>query len=120
MARRYFSGCLLLSLLAVLLALPGPQAAADASDGGVIHLFNGKDLTNFYTWLIAPETGGRSPYGKNNDPEKVFTVRDGMIRISGQVYGGLITEREYGNYHLTTEFRWGDETSGNREKRARD
>ena len=43
-----------------------------------IELFNGKDLTNFYTWLVAPKKG-EQPLGKNNDPLKVFTVQDGFL-----------------------------------------
>lgn len=75
-----------------------------------IHLFNGKDLTNFYTYLGRGEHS--SPLGKDNDPEHVFTVvqhpKDGaMIRISGRTFGGLVTEKEYENYHLTFEYKWG-------------
>ena len=77
-----------------------------------IKLFNGKDLTNFYTYL--------QKYGKNNDPEKVVTVRDGMIRVSGQVFGGFVTENEYENYHLVVEFKWGEETWPPRKDKARD
>ena len=44
----------------------------------VIKLFNGKNLDNFYTYL-GPPGKGQKPLGKNNDPEKVFTVKDGMI-----------------------------------------
>src|SRR5437870_3274566 len=67
-----------------------------------IKLFNGKDLTNFYTYL--------AKYGKNNDPEKVFTVVDGAIRVSGKVFGCFTTEKEFENYRLVTEFKWGEET----------
>jgi hypothetical protein len=74
-----------------------------------IKLFNGTDLTNFYTWLNAPKKGEK-PYGKNNDPDKVFTVVDGAIRVSGQVFGCFTTEQEYENYHLVTEFKWGTKT----------
>jgi hypothetical protein len=84
-----------------------------------IKLFNGKDLTNFYTYLGSPGKGAK-PYGKNNDPEKVFAVQDGMIRISGKVFGGLITEQQYANYHLVAEFKWGEKTWPPREKAARD
>src|SRR5262249_39908318 len=71
------------------------------------------------TYLAAPKAGEK-PYGKNHDPEQVFTVRDGMIRVSGQVWGGFITEREYENYHLTVEFKWGEKTWPPREHNARD
>jgi len=111
-----------LTVLPVLLfALPAllptrPAAGADDQD---IHLFNGKDLTNFYTWLGAPAKGEK-PYGKNNDPEKVFTVADKMIRVSGKVFGGFITEKEFENYHLIVEFKWGEKTWAPRENAARD
>src|SRR5262249_8294303 len=74
-----------LSLMALILAAPAVRADRDDA---VVHLFNGKDLSNFYTWLGAPAKGEK-PYGKNNDPKKVFTVKDGMIHISGEVFGAL-------------------------------
>jgi hypothetical protein len=115
--QRFLSLGLATLLLAGLLA--GSDVWAAARQNGAIHLFNGKDLTNFYTWLNAPEKGAQ-PYGKNNDPEKVFTVHDGMIHISGKVWGGLITEREFDNYHLTVEFKWGEKTWAPRADRTRD
>jgi hypothetical protein len=95
------------------------DTAAAGEQGRVLKLFNGKDLTNFYTYLGAPKKGEK-PLGKNNDPQKVFTVQDGMIRVSGQTFGGLITEKEYENYHLIVEFKWGEKTWPPREKAARD
>src|SRR5579864_2569562 len=97
-------------VLAALWFLSLPLAADE--DAKAIKLFNGKDLTNFYTFL--------KKYGKNNDPEKVFTVKDGMIRISGKVFGGLVTEKEYENYRLVVEFKWGKETWPPRKGRAMD
>jgi len=77
-----------------------------------IKLFNGKDMTNFYTYLVK--------LGKNNDPQKVFTVVDGAIRVSGEVYGCFTTEQEFENYRLVVEFKWGTKTWGNRAKAAMD
>jgi len=37
---------------------------------------------------------------KREDPRKVFTVSDGMIHISGDGYGGLVTNKRYRDYHL--------------------
>jgi hypothetical protein len=115
--RRLVSLCLAALLLAGLCAAAGLSAGEPQE--GTIHLFNGKDLANFYTWLSAPEKGAK-PYGKNNDPEKVFTVHDGMIHVSGKVFGGIITEKEYENYHLTAEFKWGEKTWPPRADKARD
>jgi hypothetical protein len=91
------------------LALSGPAADTPKE---TIKLFNGKDLANFYTYLRES--------GKNNDPKRVFSVVDGVIRISGEVWGGLVTEKEYENYHLIVEFKWGEKTWPPREKAARD
>jgi hypothetical protein len=102
-----------LSLFAILGALwiANSPAGADAVTEP-IKLFNGKDLANFYTFL--------QKYGKNNDPEKVFTVQNGMIRVSGKVFGCFVTEKEYENYHLVTEFKWGTQTWPPRKDRAMD
>src|SRR5216684_3593750 len=77
-----------------------------------IKLFNGKDLANFYTYLRG--------HGKNKDPENVFTVKDGAIRVSGEIFGCFTTQKEYENYHLVVEFKWGTQTWKPREKRAMD
>src|SRR5438132_8430387 len=99
-------------LLAILSALPaGKQAAAADAPEKVVHLFNGKNLDGFYTWLKG--------HGKNKDPDSVFTVKDGVIRVSGQAWGGFITEKEYENYHLIAEFTWGEKTWAPREKATR-
>jgi hypothetical protein len=81
-----------------------------------IQLFNGKDLTNFYTWLVNL---------KYDDPDKVFTVVDAIdgapaIRVSGQHYGAFITKEEFSDYHLVAEFRWGLATWGGRKDRTKD
>jgi hypothetical protein len=82
------------------------------AEENVIKLFNGKDLTNFYTFLRGE--------GKNKDSRQVFTVKDGMIRVSGEVYGAFITEKEYENYHLIVEFKWGEITFDPRKDKTRD
>jgi Domain of Unknown Function (DUF1080) len=86
-------------------------------------LFNGTDLTGFYSMLGDPkelkEVAPANPLGKNNDPLKVFSVQDGLLRVSGEVYGALLTEKEYGDYVLTAEYKWGDKTWPPRTKLAR-
>jgi hypothetical protein len=114
----------LLGLLGVFAAAVfGPMAAgrsaAKAAPAGPTALFNGKDLTNFYTF-IGPPAKGEPPVGKGRDPKNVFTVVDGMIRVSGEQYGYLATEQEHDNYHLTVEFKWGAKTYPPREDKARD
>ena len=101
-----------LTVLALLLALGGCRQNQSSLSDRVIHLFNGKDLNGFYTYL-----NGR---GRDVDPKNVFTVRDGMIRISGEEFGGLVTQKEYENYHMIAEFKWGEQTFPPRVENARD
>jgi len=70
-----------------------------------VRLFNGKDLTGLYSWLRN---------SKYEDPLKVFTVEDGMLRITGDDFGYLATREEYRDYHLTVEYKWGSRTYGSK------
>ena len=69
--------------------------------GEPVFAFNGKDLTGMYTFLRD---------NKYEDPLKVFTVHDGMLHISGQEFGGITTKQSFKNYHLITEWKWGEKT----------
>jgi hypothetical protein len=100
------------ALTVLLLAVVAGASGAGGTVTEPVRLFNGKDLTGFYTYL--------EKYGKNNDPEKVFTVVDGAVRVSGEVFGAFITEKEYENYHLVVEFKWGERTGPKRAQNARD
>lgn len=77
-----------------------------------VQLFNGKNLDGWYTFLKGK--------GKNIDPNKVFTVKNGNIVISGEEFGCITTDEEFENYKLTVEFRWGGRTFAPRADRARD
>ena len=77
-----------------------------------VQLFNGKNLDGWYTYI--------KDKGKNNDPNKVFTIQNGMIRISGEEFGCITTSDEFGNYKLTVEFKWGELTCAPRVDKARD
>jgi len=93
---------LLFVTVALLLVVPAANAAEPVVPEQPIRLFNGKDLAGFTTWLKA--TGHR-------DPNHVFRVVDGTIRISGEGLGYLATEKAYKNYHLSLEYRWGKYTT---------
>ena len=80
--------------------------------GKLAPLFNGKDFTGFDTLL--------EKHGINSDPDKVFQVKKGALHISGQEFGGLVTQKEYGNYYLRAEFKWGEKTYEPRLSTARD
>lgn len=73
-----------------------------------VPLFDGKGLAGWDTHLRQPEGSGQPPFGLNNDPLRVFTVADGAIHVSGQIWGGISTRQEYDNYHLRFQVRWGE------------
>lgn len=74
-------------------------------------LFNGKDLSGFTRWLAD---------SKGDDPRGVYTVVDGMIRISGDGFGYLSTDKAYRDYRVVVEFKWGAKNWRGREGKARD
>jgi hypothetical protein len=82
--------------------------AASVAPEEKITLFNGKDLAGFTTWL---KEGGKQ------DPRRVFRVEDSMLHISGDGYGYLATDREYSDYRLIVEYKWGKATDGGKSVR---
>ncbi|HEV7301948.1 MAG TPA: family 16 glycoside hydrolase [Tepidisphaeraceae bacterium] len=74
--------------------------------GGFTPLFNGQNLSGFYTWTPSQ--------GKNNDTAGYFEVENGMIHVLGipntgaqQEFGYLSTNASYANYHLRFQYKWG-------------
>lgn len=107
--------CLVFALILIAAAALG-KSRCEAEEpvrpeGDVISLFNGKDLSGFYSWLVGSE---------HEDPKQVFSVRDGLLRISGDGLGCLITKERYRDYRLVAEFKWGDKTWGARAKATKD
>jgi Domain of Unknown Function (DUF1080) len=66
-----------------------------------VFAFNGKNLAGFYTF---------TRYSKFADPKRVFTVQDGLIRVSGEEPGGFATRESFSDYHLIAEWKWGGKT----------
>jgi hypothetical protein len=85
---------------------------APARAGEPVALFDGKNTAKWYTFL--------RDHGKDKDPNGCFTVRDGILRISGQDFGGLVTRDEYANYEVKAEYAWGGKVWPPRDKTARD
>ncbi len=83
-----------------------------AQDGRLEVLFNGKNLDGWYTYI--PD------HGKNSDPLGIFKVEDGVIHVSGQKFGYISTEKEYSNYRMSLEFKWGQKKWPPRENAVRD
>jgi hypothetical protein len=101
-----------LVMIAACLVFAGADAPAPAvpdfakrlpeiKSGEPVFAFNGKNLDGWYTFLHGE---------KYEDPNKVFSVQDGMLRISGQGYGGITTKQTFKDYHLVTEWKWGEKT----------
>src|SRR5262245_13618435 len=90
-----------LALVAALVA--GGHAAEPVRPREVTLLSNGRDLAGLTTWLKDTQ---------RHDPRHVFGVADGTIHVSGEGQGYLATEREYHNYRLVVEYKWGQRTDG--------
>lgn len=110
-----------MKLLFLLLCLGSITAAEDSEWKP---LFNGKDFNGWETYLAEPppevEVPGltRTPtgvytqvIGVNRDPFGAFSyvTLDGqtVVRISGDILGGIATTQTYSNFHLRLEFKWG-------------
>lgn len=75
-------------------------------------LFNGKDISGWYTFLKTK--------GKSNDPDTVFSVNNGLLKITGKEFGYIVTEKSFANFHLVVEFKWGEKKYPPREDKVRD
>lgn len=53
------------------------------------------------------------PVGYDRDEWNVFSVTsdsgEPVLRISGEIYGGIFTRKDYGNYRLRLQFKWGEQ-----------
>ena len=94
------------------LLLSWPALAGDAvAPRDVIRPFNGTNLSGLYTFL--KDT-------KREDPRGVFSVTNGMIRLTGLGLGYLATAQEFKDFELTVEFKWGSAVASWRTGKARD
>jgi 3-keto-disaccharide hydrolase len=99
--------------------IPDQETTLPGQEAHWTPLFNGKDLTGWYTFL--------EKHGKNHDPDHVVTIEDGAIHLykhategSTVVMGYIGTEKEYGNYHIRFQYRWGTKKFQPRFKMKRD
>jgi hypothetical protein len=82
-------------------------------ENGFTSLMNGKNLEGWYIWLQGK--------GRNNDPNKIFTVDgDGVLHDTGRELGYIMTEKNFANYHFKLEFKWGNDRWPPRENDKRD
>jgi hypothetical protein len=88
----------------------GSDARSEVAAALPRSLFNGVDFSGWDRYLGIPSSGG-APLGIDNDPRSVYSVvtLDGepAVRISGEVWGALISREELCDFHLRLEYRWG-------------
>lgn len=53
-------------------------------------------------------------------PQDIWKFNGDTFHISGRGYGYVATKKDYRDYHLVIEFKWGEKTWGKREKAAKD
>jgi hypothetical protein len=89
-----FSAPLLLAAAA--LAPPAPCPA----DDGLVPIFNGKDLTG---WVVDGASSSNSSKGEKAEP--VWSVRDGILRCTGQRFGFLRYDKKVADFVFEVEYR---------------
>ena len=111
MSFRLLVTCLswLLVLFSSVFPARGDQSEAIAPKE-VVRFFQGDKIEGLYTWLQ------RSKY---EDPDKVLTIKDGVLHFTGDENGYLCTKQRYKDFRLVVEYRWGERTYGNRKTMGR-
>jgi hypothetical protein len=86
---------------------------------GWIPLLKGDTLENWYPYIKGQ--------GVNQDPDGIFTIHNGVLHIydsaadgSKMPYGYLATVKEYENYRLRLQFKWGTKRFVPRADKPRD
>ncbi len=92
--------------------LPQPTGPARA-------LFNGRDLSDWEPWLgyadpaVTYRNPPEAPIGDRAGAPQMFSVvtEDGApaMRVDGRIWGSIVHTADLSNYHLSLEFKWGDE-----------
>jgi hypothetical protein len=98
----------------------GSFAAAPEKAGEWTPLVRGDSLDGWYI-LIAGQAK------KNVDPDRIFSVQDGVVHAFQDTpggkkmpFGGMITEKEYSRFHLRLEYKWGTKKFAPRQNALRD
>jgi len=126
---------LIFALTAPALAQEKGKEAAQAAPSKSLHLLDA-ELSHWNVWIGVPHKTVKIPgqanknhtkgkaLGLNNDPLQVFSMIEEdaqpVLKVTGQIYGGLTTKKEFENYHLSLQFKWGDQKWEPRLERQRD
>ena len=86
-------------------------------DGKYFDVFIGiphTSLTSLPDWNKGDGMNTGTALGLNNDPLHVFTIemQEGkpVLHVSGEIYGGYSTKKEFENYHLRAQVKFGEKT----------
>jgi hypothetical protein len=80
------------------------EAEKKEAEPGVTKLLGEKGLEAFYTWIEGA--------GVFFDPKGVFSIEDGVLRISGESLGYLATRELHSDFRLVAEFKLGQSKTG--------
>jgi len=98
-------------------------ATAAAGDQGWTPLFNGKDFTGFYTVFKTakkgPDTDGYFKV-ETVDGEPAVHVMGFPVLETKRDFGYFVTEKEYGDFDLKFQYKWGEKKHPPRAKAKRD
>ncbi len=110
MMKHCYTGLFFLTLICFSLCISAQKANEQWQS-----LFNGKNLDGWDSYLRPVDMLGYgdtvipyNPIGLNKDPLHVFTVHDGLLHISGEVWGAVTHKEVFGNYHLRFQIKWGE------------
>ena len=87
-------------------------------------LWNGKNLDGWQTWMGRPsptvpdlpleraaDGAYVGPLGLGTDPRGVYSVvrvkGERLLRVSGEIFGAITSTREFSDFHLIVQWRWG-------------
>ena len=93
-ALRGFLASVLLLVPLTLSAAENDAPIADGPHAGAVDLLSGATLDDFDYFLL-----------DNGQRDKVFSLEDGVLSISGSPFGWLGTKMDYHNFIVETEFR---------------
>jgi len=105
---------------AQLVSLLSSAVAADNNSDGWKPLFNGTNLDGWYIFL-------KDQPQKNQDASHLVQIHDGAVHMykgaeagSAQPFGYVATEKEYANYQLRLQYKWGEKKFAPRARTKRD
>lgn len=92
------------------------QSLPDLSNAKSEKIFNGKNLDGWYQ-IVDNKVSDKSLFAAENETIHAYPVQ---AAGSTQSFGALITEREFENYVLTLEYKWGERKFKPRDLYVRD